>query len=288
MIILDLSQVMIANLMAQIGNHASDVDEGLFRHMVLNSIRSYRKKFFNYGELVIACDDKNFWRKDMFCNYKANRKKDRKKSKIDWSRIFIILNKVRDELKLYFPYRVLQVYKAEADDIIASLVMGPHMNPHTGEQLPKIDKFLILSGDKDFKQLQRFSNVEQFDPVRKEFIVEENPDKYLTEHIIRGDRGDGIPNAFSDDNCIVDNIRQKPISKKKLADWLSKDIKELEKIIPYWERNRNLIDLNYIPGSLGAEIWSDYVLQKGKSRERIYNYMINNRMTTLIKHIGEF
>lgn len=79
MIILDLNQVMISNLMAQIGNHTNiDIDENLLRHMILNTIRALNMKFKNeYGELVIACDDKNYWRKDIFPYYKAKRAEDR-------------------------------------------------------------------------------------------------------------------------------------------------------------------------------------------------------------------
>ena len=96
MIIIDINQVMIANIMAQLGNHTNTViEEDIFRHMVLNSIRSFRQNFSSYGEIIIACDDKKYWRKQVFPYYKANRKKAREQSEIDWNQIFNCLNKIK-------------------------------------------------------------------------------------------------------------------------------------------------------------------------------------------------
>ena len=71
MILVDLNQVMISNLMVQIGGNKNvDLDENLFRHMILNSLRAARKKFNgSFGELVICCDDKNFWRRQRSVSY---------------------------------------------------------------------------------------------------------------------------------------------------------------------------------------------------------------------------
>lgn len=281
MIILDLSQVMIANYMAQVGNHAgAKFDEGLFRHMVLNSIRSYRVKFgINFGELVIACDDKKPWRKEVFPQYKANRKKAREESGVDWSIIFNTLNKIKLEIKEYFSYRVIQVEGAEADDIIGALVNSFD------------DRILILSGDKDFKQLQKYPRVEQFDPVRKKSFIETDPDRQLKELIIKGDAGDGVPNVLSSADSLVDGTRQKKIMKKKLDIWLSKSFEELEadeEIGTNFIRNRQLIDLSYTPVELTNRILDEFNQQANKPRDKMFNYMINNKMKMLIEHINEF
>lgn len=285
MILLDLNQVMIANFMSQIGNHTdTKIDESLFRHMVLNSIRSFKQKFKDYGEIVIACDDKKLWRREIFTFYKANRKKTRDNSELDWPSIFTVLNKIKLELKEYFPYRVIQVDGAEADDIIACIVK------EYGTFL-QTNKIIILSGDKDFRQLHRYANVTQYDPINKKFINEKEPEKYLKELIIKGDRGDGIPNILSPDDCIVAGIRQKPISAKKLEQYLKMTPTELENdntVGQYWKRNRELIDLNYIPESLKDLILSEYHEQNNKPRDKIFNYMINNKMKVLLEHINEF
>jgi 5'-3' exonuclease len=281
MIIIDLSQVMIANFMSQVGNHTdTTIDEGLFRHMVLNSIRAIKTKFKDYGEVVIACDDKNPWRRQQFSFYKANRKKNRDESDVDWGAIFNTLNKIKLELKEFFPYRVVQVEGAEADDVIG--VLTKHVNP---------EPVIIVSGDKDFRQLQKFTGVRQYDPVNKRFIDEDKPFQQLMELIIRGDRGDGIPNVLSDDNCILTNTRQKPISKKKLGEWLERDpevIFNTEELKRNWNRNKTLIDLSCTPENIVEKILTEYDSESNKPKDKIFGYMINNKMKQLLEHINEF
>lgn len=272
---------MIANYMAQVGNHAgAKFDEGLFRHMVLNSIRSYRVKYgINFGELVIACDDKKPWRKEIFQYYKANRKKAREESDIDWSVIFNSLNKIKQEIKDNFSYRVIQVEGAEADDIIGTLV---HLYD---------DRILILSGDKDFKQLQKYPRVEQFDPVRKKSLFEPDPERQLKELIIRGDTGDGVPNVLSPDNSLVDDIRQKKLMKNKLEVWVKMSFEDLENdpvIGVNFKRNRRLIDLSFTPSDITDKIIEEFNREANKPRDKMFNYMINNKMKLLIEHINEF
>ena len=162
MLLLDLSQVMISNIITQVGSHTDAIQPDLVRHMILNTILSLKKKYGkDYGELVIACDNKKYWRREYFPAYKGNRKADREKSLIDWPALFDMLNTIKQELKEHFPYRVVDVEGAEADDIIGTLCM------EFGSELNNGNNILILSGDKDFVQLQRFSNVSQVDPIRK-------------------------------------------------------------------------------------------------------------------------
>jgi hypothetical protein len=282
MIIVDLNQVMLSNLMVQIGNHTNaKIEENMVRHMVLNSLRSYKAKFSEqYGELVIACDNTNYWRKQMFPYYKANRKKNRDSSELDWKAIFECLNKIRAELKEYFPYRVIDIESAEADDIIATLV----------KNAPAEDKVLILSGDKDFIQLHKYSHVKQYDPVRKKFISHETPERYLAEHILKGDSGDGIPNVLSSDNCFVVGDRQKPLTQKKIDALieLGLDGKFDHSLARNYMRNKHLIDLSMIPEEVKGKILESYENQKGKNRDKMFNYFIANKLKNLMESIGEF
>lgn len=283
MIILDLSQVMLSNIMVQLGNHTNaQIEENMVRHMVLNSIRMYKTKFGpKYGELVIACDNKNYWRRQLFPYYKANRKKSQAESELDWKAIFECLNKIRAELKEYFPYRVVDVESAEADDIIGTLC---HEFGNTNE------KILILSGDKDFQQLQKYMNVEQYDPVRKKKIVCNDPDRFLLEHVIKGDAGDGIPNILSDDNCMVIGKRQSPVTQKKLDALidLGLDGKMDHPHFRNYMRNRNLIDLDFIPEKVKINIMESYEAQGGKKSPNLLNYFIANKLKNLTNSIGEF
>ena len=281
MIIVDFSQVMLSNLMMQLGNHTNaQLEENMVRHMVLNSIRSYNVKFGDeFGEIVIACDNTNYWRKQLFPYYKANRKKAQEKSEMDWKSIFECMNKIRSELKEYFPYKVIDIESAEADDIISTLV-----------RIHCFEKILILSGDKDFIQLHTYGNVKQYDPVRKKWVSHENPDRYLDEHILKGDSGDGVPNVLSPDNCLVIGERQKPLTQKKIDALieLSLEGKIDHPLARNFMRNKQLIDLRMVPQEIGSKVVESYDNQPIKGREKLMNYFIANKLKNLMESIGEF
>jgi len=281
MIIIDLNQVMISNYMIQVGNHTNlEIDENLFRHMVLNSIRAINTKFSaEFGELVIACDAPRSWRKEVFPYYKANRKKAREDSELNWSALFESLNKVRDELKEYFPYRVIQVEHAEADDVIGSLVEQYHGYP-----------ILIVSGDKDFVQLQQYMNVKQYDPVRKRFITHNNPALFVREHIIKGDMGDGVPNFLSKDDTYVVGARSKPIRSAKLEQWLHMEPTDFcdEQMLRNYKRNEQLVDLSFTPKEIRQKVIEQYETQAGKTKAKLFNYFIEHKLKNLMEAIGEF
>ena len=283
MILIDLNQVLISNLMQQIGGNPNvKLDEALIRHMVLNSLRSYAKQFKSeYGEIVIACDSKKYWRRDVFPFYKAHRKSDREKSAFDWHLIFETLNKIRDELKENFPYKVLEVEGAEADDIIA--VLSARISPS--------EDILILSSDKDFVQLQKYPNVAQYSPILKRFVKTENPAEYIKEHIIRGDRGDGIPNFLSPDNVFVLGERQKVISKKKLQEWINTNAEDFcttDAMLRGYKRNQMLVDLDFIPETIKEQIVDAFGQPKTGNRQKMLNYFISNRLKNLLEVIDEF
>ena len=282
-ILVDLNQVMIASLMAQLGTHRNaEVDENMIRHMVLNSLRFNRMKFKSeFGELIICADDRSYWRKDVFPYYKASRRKARDESELDWGCIFSALNKIRDELKEVFPYKVIQIDGCEADDVIGAII---HKE---GKYLNSGENFLILSGDKDYIQLLKYANVKQYSPILKKWIVHSNPEEYLFEHIIRGDAGDGVPNVLSPDNSFVMNIRQRPITQKRLS-----ELREIEKmpdeIKRNYFRNKTLIDLNEIPSSNKEKILSSYAAENANNRSQLLNFFIKNRLKLLIESINDF
>lgn len=287
MILLDLNQVMISNLMMQLQRNNDEIEENMIRHMILNSIRLYNVKFGSkYGEMIIACDDKNYWRKDIFPYYKAHRKDDREKSTLDWNHIFSILNKIRDELKETFPWKVLQVDRAEADDIIGTLChrFGKILKAEDDEDI------LIVSGDKDFAQLQKYANVEQYSPMLKKWIRINNPEAFLREHIMRGDRGDGVPNFLSADNCIVVGSRQKPLASKKIEKWMGLDPRDFcnEIMLRNYKRNETLVNLELVPDNIKNQINEKFDNYKIPSRSGLLNYFIKNRLKNLVDKIGEF
>jgi 5'-3' exonuclease len=282
MIIFDYNQVAISNLMEQIGSSKRQVEEGLVRHMILNTIRTYVKKFKeSHGpEVVLACDNKNYWRREIFPHYKASRKKAREASGHDWNTIFECLNTIKEELKQNSPYKVVEVHTCEADDIIATLTMNRAAN----------EKIMILSSDKDFAQLQKFPNVEQYSPILKKFIKEPLPSAQLKQLVIRGDKSDGIPNILSADDIFVAGGRQKPITEAKIINWMNQEPKEFcnEEMFRNYTRNETLIDLTKIPENLKQEILHTYENAKGKTKQQFMNYMIANRLKNLLEVIDEF
>ena len=281
MILVDMNQVTISNLMIQMKDEP--LSEDLVRHMVLNSLRSYKTKFSkDFGELVLCYDDKHCWRKDYFPYYKQNRKKARSESSLDWNELFDILTKIQNELEENFPYKVLKINGAEADDIIAILSNKISSTPNLYEEI------LIISGDKDFIQLHQSDNVKQYSPTLKKFVVDENPEQYKFEHIIRGDKGDGVPNVLSQDTVFVEDLRQRPITKKKLIEWKENGIPEGE-IKRNYQRNKTLIDFDSIPNELGELIYNmcvDKITQNDKSN--ILPYFMKHRLKELTEKLGDF
>lgn len=284
MILLDLSQVMISNIMVQVGQHTDAIQPDLVRHMVINTIRSLKTKFGKeYGELIVACDDRKYWRREYFPPYKGNRKADREKSNIDWHALFDTLNVIKQELKDNFPYRVIQVEGAEADDVIGTICMK------FGSELNNDNKILILSGDKDFVQLQVYGNITQYDPIRKKDLSTSDPYKFQQHLILSGDRGDGVPNVLSPDNCIIEGLRQKPLRETKIEELLKADFEGLPADIKRnWKRNTMLIDLTCIPEHIQTAILQEYESQANKPRDKMFNYFIQHKMKLLMESIGDF
>ena len=282
MVLVDMNQVTLSSLMVQIGQSKDlQVNPDLVRHMVLNSIRTYRIKFVeDYGELVLCYDSKHYWRKDVFPQYKSHRKKMRESSDFDWNTIFNTLNALKEELRENFPYKMLEVYGAEADDIIATICESQKEN------------IMIVSGDKDFIQLQKYKNVKQWNPVQKKMLNGKNPELYLKEHIIKGDRSDGIPNVLSDDNSFVDKIRQKPLTKKKIQSWVEHDFMDVapnEEAKRNYHRNTTLVDLSKIPQDLKDKIKETYKTTPILGdRKNLINYFINNKLKELTNNLGDF
>jgi 5'-3' exonuclease len=286
MILIDMNQIMISNLMMQLKGDA--LNENLVRHMVLTALRAFEKQYSpKYGEVVLAYDSKHYWRKETFPYYKQNRKKDREASDLDWNAIFEVLNKIRDEIKTFFPYKVVEVYGAEADDVISTLTTyQAYRNIKLQKEGKDAEEVLILSGDKDFIQLQKYPFVKQYNPILKKEIKHDDPKAYAREHIIKGDKSDGIPNFLSDADTFVVGKRQKPISKKNLEKWVKLDPSVFcldQQARENYERNRKLIDLSCIPEHLATEIVSYYKSLNSNERKVPLEYFQQHQLTKLME-----
>lgn len=279
MILIDYNAIAISNVVAM----KMDVEENMIRHMILNSIRMHRvKNKDKFGEVVICCDGGKNWRKDVFPQYKHKRKDARKESKMDWNELFRITNMVQQELKENFPYKVVEVDEVEADDIIGVLCEDT-------QEFGRGQDVMIISGDKDFAQLQKYGNIAQYSPVQKKFIKTDTPRKQLMELILKGDTSDGVPNVLSGDNVFVDGERQTPLRQKKI-DELTNDPKALgEEVYRNYLRNKKLIDLTETPESLKDKIKHVYENQDPKANKgKVFPFLIEKRCRMLLEHVSDF
>lgn len=281
MIIIDYNAIAIATIIVQ----KLDIDEDLIRHMILNSIRMYNKKFRNeYGQMVIATDSSN-WRRDVFPEYKFKRRDGREESELDWTEIFRIINLVFEEIGDNLPYKTIKIDGCEADDIIGALV-------ERTQEFGQGEDVMIVSADKDFIQLQKYNNVRQFSPMAKKFVQDPNPRRYLFEHVLKGDGSDGVPNVLSPDNTFVDGIRQSPMTKKKI-EYFFENADNLESVMDRevyrnYCRNKKMIDLSETPQHLKDAVIDRYDSQKIAHRSKILNYLIKKRLKLLIECVEEF
>ena len=255
--------------------------------MILNSLRQYRVKYKkDFGELVLAIDGKNNWRRGYFPQYKANRKKNREESDFDWERAFNIMHKIKEEIMANFPYKVIEVDECEADDVIGTLC-------ENSQEFGQYEDIMIISADKDFLQLQQYPNVKQYSPLLKKEYIEDNPKINLIEKILTGDAGDGVPNILSDDDVFVESRRQTPLSKKK-KEAIKEDLAEGELLYAAswyrnYQRNETLIDLTKTPDRLKKQIIEKFNSQdQWHNKGLVFPYLINNNMKMLIESVEEF
>jgi hypothetical protein len=259
MVLLDYYQSMI---IALVYGGTKDFELESTRNIALDVIRRFNVKFRRqYGQMVIACDSKNNWRKDYFPFYKAGRAKAKASDSINWTKLYDQIHTIRDEIDQFMPYPVMHLERTEADDIIAVLTKK---NFEDGKQT------LIISNDKDFGQLHS-QLTKQFDPGKHKYIEAPVSSLSLKEHILKGDMADGIPNVLNNDDCMVNKNRQKPLRQTKLEELLNSNIEETE-YHRNWIRNKALIDFNEIPPNIKDAILKQYE-EKSQKRVNPYAYL---------------
>jgi len=274
-----MNQITLASVMMNFHmTKSEELEEDMVRHMILNSIRMYRTMFKEeYGEVVLTYDSRHYWRREIFPQYKQNRKKGRENDTKDWDKIFGLLNAIKSEFKEILPYKYVEVYGAEADDIIGTLCKEY-----------QDQKVMIISGDKDFIQLQKYKNVKQYSPILKKYVNGHNPDTYIKEHILKGDSSDGVPNVLSPDHTFVEGLRQRPLSKKKIEAWLNSETGMSEEVKRNYQRNHKLINLDNTPDDLQKSILDTFNEAPSGDRSKILTYFIENKLKELTDSIGDF
>ena len=281
MILIDVNAVLYAGVMVQLKTQKEQtIEEGMIRHISLNIIRANVRKFKEqYGEVVLCFDNRKYWRKEYFPFYKANRKKNRDESGLDWHLLFEIMGNIKTELKENFPYKCIDVDRAEADDIIGTL---------TAEYSSR-EEIIIISRDEDFLQLQKYPNVKQFSPIQQKFLVSKNPELELRQKIITGDTGDGIPNILSAGDTFVRGLRQKRMTEGRMTKFLADSVDNFDETDKIgYKRNEMLIDLSFIPEDIKKSIIDTYNNTKPAPRSKMFNYFIEKRLKNLMEVIEEF
>lgn len=295
-ILLDFNQVITTWICNEYSTKDFVTDDAnkkfLVQHCIVKLSKIVAKFSGEYGELIVCvdADDGKYWRKEIFPHYKANRKKLKDTSVQDWGYINDVMREIKSILASVFPFKVVQVSGAEADDCVAVLVKQLSSND---DFFAAVVRILIVSADKDLNQLYKYGNVNQFSPKEKKFFVIKNPDIELKTKIMRGDSGDGVPSYINPSDCLVNGIRQKSLYQKVIDEALSLpnifDICENEEQLARLRLNKKLIDLSEIPPHISDRILTNYNEQKpNQSKNVLLNYLVKNRMGGLIEVIPNF
>jgi hypothetical protein len=256
------------------------------RLTVLRALKNYKQKFGEqYGQLVLCCDSRSSWRKEIFPYYKIRRKRSRDDSPMDWTTFHETFRTLKEEFRENLPYKVVEAEGAEGDDIISVLC-------EWNANKPSPEPVLIYSSDGDFLQLQKYSQVSQYDKMRDRFLKCENPVYEVREMIIRGDPDDDVPNILSADDCFAAKVRQRPMMTAKVDVWKTMD----PETITDWDadtklrykRNQLLVDLSCIPTEVKARIAQAYLSHQPQSRQHMYKYLLNTKTTELMSSLGDF
>lgn len=299
MITADFSQLLIAGCLEDQLNFQKGGDtkqmEQIARHRTLTSILLYKKKYGQkFGNMVLACDGNDYWRTKYFPHYKGKRKVDKKESTVDWASIHSISNLLKSEIAETFPFKLILVPEAEADDVVPTLMEYLETQELQDDGLEERPQLVMnISADHDYRQLYaKYPNYSQFSPIQK--IVVPHANKFfLLEKCLRGDAGDGIPSVRSADDHFMDpnSGRQKPVSAKMLEAFLANPdgstLTEEEK--KNLERNKTLIDFAYIPVDVKNKIIRAYRSAKPTGTQNdVFNYFIKHRCRALAGDIAGF
>lgn len=316
MFFVDYNQVALANIFMFLKELKGDVSEkevkDICRHGIITSLISYKKKFSQeYGEIIITADYGNYWREDIFPEYKANREKGREESNLNWDLIFKCLNDIRDEIKETFPWRLLRVPRCEADDIIAILCKYTQNNEFSSSGMfDEPQSTLIIASDGDNQQLTIYDNVRQWCPRKKAYLPKLSKKElkmYTIEHVVKGDSGDGIPNIFMHENFFVEKTgkaRQKSVTQNVLDlffehgqgafELLPMEKQETEskyrqRINQAWrryEQNAKLVLYENIPSEIEKSILESYHNSTPVgSVDAVRKYFIKNRCRLLMDEL---
>jgi 5'-3' exonuclease len=265
-------------------------DFNMVKHSIIFTILNFKKKLKHLKEIVVAIDSrtekKQYWRHEIYPGYKLGRK--HQESLVPKDLFYKAYNELQEEFNTLFPWKVIIYNGAEADDIIA-VICDEFKNENN----------IIYSPDKDFIQMLNHSyNNYVYDPIKRLFVYDNNPDKYIFNHICTGDKSDNIPNILSEMNCLNEGKRMSPLRKNKINDWyyIAKENDSIrlraemsEKIYVRYLQNKKIIDLLEIPSELKENIIKKYNDTSFVTDQNgLWKYLHKNNMKILLDNFNSF
>lgn len=294
-VLVDFSQTAISSV-AVFANELKGGDpKNMIKHIILNQLLGLKRRFG--GQLIICCDSRSYWRRAEFPSYKGHRKHSKDAGFLDWTMVYEVLGEMKQELSEFFPYKVLEVAGAEADDIIPVLISYFDENElvNTG-LIEEPAEIVIVSTDGDYSQLQKYRQVKQWNNVTKKMLVSKNPKQDLIGYICQGQTKDNIPNVCTSDKWAADRAadipaRASPFKTSRLIDFYNRGydacLNEDEK--RNYRRNELLLDFDKIPSSVQGDIIRSYhSTEITSSKKKIYDYLLGKRMKLLIASHSDF
>lgn len=253
-------------LLVDIGNifhrvffvHRGDPDFiGLTLHSTLMTLYSLYQKY--KPDKIVLAFDRPSWRKDYTASEKCISKKlykGNRRSKMtgaewgDYNRLVKCMHDFEEAVANYASIICLSGDGLEADDLIAGFVQEYH----------KDNIITLISSDKDFLQLLRYTNVSMIDPgtQKEKTLVGWNNDAayFLFEKCLRGEIGDNVQSAFP-------RVRKTRIQKAytdsyeyaNLMNEVWKNHEGKEFVVKHlYEENRLLMDLSMQPQEIRDQI----------------------------------
>jgi 5'-3' exonuclease len=278
----------------------SNVLYGNLSKALETSVTNYRS-WFPFSKVYLVSDSKEkSWRKSIYNEYKANRKRD---NDIDWDFVY----STYDEFKKYISdkgFRILELGGIEGDDWISYVVQTSNLNnicniivsnDHDIKQLLKFDEndgyinimtneifnktklFLPQNYNIFINKLKKQNNDDIFclnnnvafikmisSFIEKHEVVEINPIQSLVVKIISGDSSDNISSVW---NTYSENGKRRGVGEKSALDIFEKYILEFgEPSLEDPELVENIADLvlekRKVPASNMSKIIENLSLNK--------------------------
>ena len=267
----DMHNLLFRSIFIGVAQDPLDKNYTYTKFLILNGLMRNIQKF-KPTKVIIASDARNYWRKNVYPEYKAQRKAAREKSKVNFDEFFQVYNKFMEDLQEAFQnFMFLKIDTCEADDIIAVLTKEKY----------KSSNVINISTDHDFYQLMKQKNYKQFDPIKKKIVEHINPERELVMKILIGDKSDNIP--------AVKPKCGPATAAKMIEEGLDVSIVN-QSIQDNFDRNKALIDFDMIPEEIKTKIireYESYIINTFNG-SKVFNFFIKHRISFFIENMTEF